>query len=397
MIDKRILQALENPSPSIRRKAITALGKSADADALPILANIYRTDPDPELRDLARKAGVYIKQQGSDSQPVSKPPSKPRNPDEVDVESIIAASKTARQAEEKAREPVKKIPRVLDVDLSTLNVSGANVERAKAEMDKAMYFSVQGEMAPAKIALQKAFTLNPHLRVDNYARSLVLQIAGGVDEEQALYDLMMEEVKIPKKESEGGGKLFVLLMLIAGGLMLAGFFLPWLQSPDDANLLAFEADVVEAEGQDAYSGLDIVQNTDDIAVTLSQLAVLADLLRGNFSLEQPNRNPITYSPALTAVAGGLQILLGLLVFLGGGGKGWYWFQGILMTLAGGAGLLWMYTTVNDFAELLNLIFGGIMTFSAMDLLGTGFLLSAGGAGLLALASILGLLTSGGKR
>jgi hypothetical protein len=390
MIDKRILNALESPDSNIRKKAITALAKSHDADALPLLANVYRHDLDPELRDLARKAGGYLKTHLEDN-----PPAQPKKSGEMDVESIIAAAKSARQAEEKAREPVKKIPKPLAVDLDTLKVSGQNVERAKGEMDKAMYFSVQGDIPQAKIALQKAFNLNPHLRVDGYSRSMVLQVMGGVDEDQSLYDLLTEEVQLPKKESGGGGRLFALIMLIAGGLMLAGFFLPWMDDPLSADFATTDTEVESEESAPAYSGFDIVQNKDDIAVALSQLEMVSDMMRGtapNLSME---RSPTSFAPALVAVAGGFQILLGLIAFLSGG-KGWYWLQGILMAVAGALGLGWLYLTLNDFVGILNSVFAGILEFNVMELLGMGFMLSAGGAALLVLAAVFGLLTSGGK-
>src|SRR5215467_11293209 len=62
MIDEYIRQ-LQNPDPDVRKRAIMALGKAKAPSALKPLANVVRTDPDPELRELARKAGQYIRQQ----------------------------------------------------------------------------------------------------------------------------------------------------------------------------------------------------------------------------------------------------------------------------------------------------------------------------------------------
>src|SRR5947209_3519053 len=55
------VQQLDSPDPAVRRNAIIALGKSADGRALNVLAKVYRTDPDPALRELALKAGQHIK------------------------------------------------------------------------------------------------------------------------------------------------------------------------------------------------------------------------------------------------------------------------------------------------------------------------------------------------
>jgi HEAT repeat protein len=62
MVDSRMIQALGHADPAIRKKAIVALGKSQDKDALPILANVYKNDPDPDVRQYARKAGQMLKQ-----------------------------------------------------------------------------------------------------------------------------------------------------------------------------------------------------------------------------------------------------------------------------------------------------------------------------------------------
>src|SRR5258707_11294646 len=55
------LEQLASPDVSERRQAIIAFGKPADPRALAPLANIYKNDPDPSLRELALKAGRYLK------------------------------------------------------------------------------------------------------------------------------------------------------------------------------------------------------------------------------------------------------------------------------------------------------------------------------------------------
>ncbi len=57
MVDQRIIAALQHEDPARRRKAITAAAKSSNPDYLPALAQVYRTDPDADLRELARRAG----------------------------------------------------------------------------------------------------------------------------------------------------------------------------------------------------------------------------------------------------------------------------------------------------------------------------------------------------
>jgi HEAT repeat protein len=51
------LQALTSPDTEDRRRAIIALGRAKDPAALNALADVYRNDPDPALRELAQNTG----------------------------------------------------------------------------------------------------------------------------------------------------------------------------------------------------------------------------------------------------------------------------------------------------------------------------------------------------
>lgn len=75
---EQFLAQLHSPDPAQRRQAIIALGRAKDPRALSALAAVYRTDPLPELREMALKAGRYIKQQTQPASPVAyEPPPAP--------------------------------------------------------------------------------------------------------------------------------------------------------------------------------------------------------------------------------------------------------------------------------------------------------------------------------
>src|SRR5215813_4704730 len=57
----RYIQQLSSQDVETRRQAIIALGNSVDQRAMAALANVYKNDPDPALRELALKAGRHIK------------------------------------------------------------------------------------------------------------------------------------------------------------------------------------------------------------------------------------------------------------------------------------------------------------------------------------------------
>src|SRR5512145_2485405 len=76
-MEKWIAQ-LQHADPVKRKEAIMMVGRQRCGEALPALAHIYHHDPVPELRDLALKAGRYIKQH----QPPPDRESAPRVEDE---------------------------------------------------------------------------------------------------------------------------------------------------------------------------------------------------------------------------------------------------------------------------------------------------------------------------
>lgn len=84
-VDTTLLAQLNDFDPAVRKQAIIALGRSKDPSALPYLATVVRTDPEPELRDLARKAGQYIQQNAasapsSGASSAAPTPAKPSSP-----------------------------------------------------------------------------------------------------------------------------------------------------------------------------------------------------------------------------------------------------------------------------------------------------------------------------
>lgn len=54
---------LKDRSPDKRKEAIKAAARAADKKALKTLAVMVEDDPDAEVRELAKRAGVHIRQQ----------------------------------------------------------------------------------------------------------------------------------------------------------------------------------------------------------------------------------------------------------------------------------------------------------------------------------------------
>jgi HEAT repeat protein len=202
MVDQRAVRALQSDDPTIRRRAITALGRSMDRDALPHLAQVYRNDPDDELRELARKAGIYIRRNAAEEDPE---PATDDAPSPVDIYDA-ASSYTPPEVQ----------------------VSAVAEQRAKSAFERAVQANLRGDNEEAREALQKTFSFDPRLTKSEYHRSFTGQVMG-LEPEQAIKVLMSG---VEQKASSGGGfgmgrsgLILIGIVGLGGLLLLAGLLL----------------------------------------------------------------------------------------------------------------------------------------------------------------------------
>jgi tetratricopeptide (TPR) repeat protein len=395
MIDPRILQALEHSDPTLRKKAVAALGKSHSNEALSILAKVYWNDPDSEVKELARKAGVYLRKQLDENATNERPPSEPtRASDSLSAEAMIAAAHANKQAEAIAKQEQDKASKrkenplymkVIEADLEQLRLTATQKAKAKIALEQAMDYSMKKEHVLANEELRKAFDINPALREDSYARSLVLQIVGGRDEDEAL-EIVLKETPLAQQKAtgssaKGGGNIFGVFQLIAGVMMLAGFFLPWI----DFNPYQLQLDPTAITPSMKYSGLDIATNKENVAYMFNVFDAVIDLNQSGELDVSLSRDIKTYSPFLLLAGGGISTLLGLIGMIGGTRRG-FGLQGIFSAIVGSGGLIWLYSTLSNFtgqfAQDPNI------PFTQTELLEIGFYVGAGGV---ALAVIIGLV------
>lgn len=134
MIDE-LLNQLQSPDPQQRRQAIAALANTQDPAVLPYLATVYRGDPIPELRDLALKAGRFIKQSAKDSAGGPAAGEKPQ-------------------------------------------ISARDLELAKGYLDAAIGFHTRGDRTRSIENLGKALSLNPPLQKETYVINLIVSTTG---------------------------------------------------------------------------------------------------------------------------------------------------------------------------------------------------------------------------
>ncbi|NDJ60343.1 MAG: HEAT repeat domain-containing protein [Chloroflexi bacterium] len=184
MIDQWIAQ-LSDTDPTVRRQAIIHLGRSGDPAAMPSLARIFRTDPDPELRELARRAGVHIRRTTQGAPATAAPePEAPPEPARADGPSLLREIEQA-PADEPRRSPIRELTaedlaaepepdrRGIPQRGVEYNVPKADSERARRLVDQALSMNLAGENDKAVNVLAQALVADPNLINDGYFTSVL--------------------------------------------------------------------------------------------------------------------------------------------------------------------------------------------------------------------------------
>lgn len=208
-----LLRQLQHPDPDQRRRAIVALGRGADPAALPALARVYRTDPDPALRELALKAGRYLRQQTAGA-PAESPTKRPASP-AAPLPGLAADSLPPKHVEQP--------------------VSHRNVQRAKQYASQAMDAYMAGDKARAAAHLRKALSINPNLTADKALVNLAGEVTG-LPPREALAALQEGHLPRPEKGAPrprqplSAGKIFTRVLLVVMLIVLVGLSIWFVQS-----------------------------------------------------------------------------------------------------------------------------------------------------------------------
>jgi hypothetical protein len=142
MIEKWVKQ-LGNSDANKRKEAIKALAQAKDSAALKFLAAVYKNDPDPAVREMALKAGRYLKQQADNAKLDTSAPTPPTLPP--------TAEKVVTREDE---------------------------IRARSYLDSALDYHIRGDNGRAYSELSRAFSLNPKLKEEGFVVNLAKELTG---------------------------------------------------------------------------------------------------------------------------------------------------------------------------------------------------------------------------
>jgi hypothetical protein len=177
MVDRKLTDQLDSPSPETRKTAIQQLARTKDMEAIRYLEAVERLDSDGTVRDLAKKAVAYIKRQNEGAAPavpaspiIADPPAKKTG---YAPGSIMAeyASRTPEPEEEAPPEKLSEQPALVDVPESRRKA-------AKTALDMAGRAAFEDQLGRAAKYLVEAFKLNPNLKHDAYAVGLAATATG---------------------------------------------------------------------------------------------------------------------------------------------------------------------------------------------------------------------------
>jgi hypothetical protein len=200
MIDQMIRQ-LQDPDPQRRRQAIIALGQSKNPAAMQHLAQIFRNDPEPGLRELARRAGMHIRQaMASSGGGGAAAPAIPHHETrstldrvmevvddvgEPDFEALLGGSSTMSESTPPIKEtpptpaPPPSVPaRSVPVRGREYAVTREDAQRSKGYIESALSLNMRRDNAKAMKLLAQALHINPNLVNDGYFMSVAGSVTG---------------------------------------------------------------------------------------------------------------------------------------------------------------------------------------------------------------------------
>ncbi|MDX1991874.1 MAG: HEAT repeat domain-containing protein [bacterium] len=231
MIDNQTLEMLVSEDVEERKRAVTQLAKTRSREALKVLAEVYRDDESQEVRDLARKGGLYIRKFLEDGAAAG---------------AVATAAPPARPAPRPAVQPAQSALAQNNDDLEdidpfpkrksrpvTVEVSREAEKRAKELTKSALDYHMRGDNERAAQQLRKALQTNPSLVQDSYTASLAATITGleGTEAVESLApdDEMLRQIARRGKGNTTGQALMAYVVLMSAVLALAGYFMfPWI-------------------------------------------------------------------------------------------------------------------------------------------------------------------------
>jgi dienelactone hydrolase len=238
---------IKSSDPNIRKRAIIAMANSQDADALNILKSIYQTEQNPQLRELARKAGSHLWKSLNNSngqQSVASPSQQTQNSTQKSSKLNTNSSPTSEKPSDslqslrddfiqktsphpKPKTQTAAASNSVPVVVPSSSVSENDIATSNTHINRATAMLVRGDKAEAIHSLQQACKINPQLINNDIAQSLAAEITGQPGEQaiQSIMTLKSSVNRITKNKKQSGITLYLLMgTLVVLTIALIFFF-----------------------------------------------------------------------------------------------------------------------------------------------------------------------------
>lgn len=177
-MERQWLVEIQDQDPEVRRIAMRNLARSGDRRALEVLKWVHENDPDPALRDYAKRAAQYLWQQVKERKGTGQPsvPSRRHPP----------ASSAAVEERDGGKQEIQEEP-------SRGSVPDKDKNEAHLKFERALSLHLSDKTENAINVFSKALDLNPDLcEEDQVAANLAVELTG-LPAEEAVSVLLDEE------------------------------------------------------------------------------------------------------------------------------------------------------------------------------------------------------------
>ena len=178
---------LQSEDPRVRVEAIKAIANSGDRANLPHLKQIVDNDPDPRLRDYARKAARHLFTSTEETEPEKTAP----QPEKAPVQD------SEPQPPEKKPAPTSAMRSIPQAERSA----------AETKIQRALSLQMRGDNQKALKTFVQGLDLDPNLANETFTRSVASELTG-MDPDQAIAILTDQEERKellnPSKKPEPG-------------------------------------------------------------------------------------------------------------------------------------------------------------------------------------------------
>lgn len=218
-MDQEVENQLESEDPRERAKAIKTLALSGEERYGDILKGIFENDPNPQVREYARKGAVHLYQNlnepaGQSPQAVQKEHFKPR----AGELTSITLDTTPKKREKPA-------------------VSRSDREKADMMMQRAFTFYSTNQTKKAIKIFVKALETNPGLEGQTFAGNLAMELTGlpretafdaireGKSQKELLESVENPDMEKDRKPVRPLSVVLLILALVALGVVVSRFLL----------------------------------------------------------------------------------------------------------------------------------------------------------------------------